>query len=102
MQRNWFRPSQHDFFFPHLCIFTAPSTLLKLTEALQFDRIVVCPLLAVAFIPRLRVQAEAIFADFVSKEQAFIRICGAGEGAGVENGATKRGVSLVIQSRRSV
>lgn len=82
MQRNWFCTPQHDLFFSHLYMFTAPSILLKLTKALQFDRIVVCPLLTVAFIPRLSVQAEAIFADFLSKKQAFIRIYGGGWGTG--------------------
>lgn len=94
MQRNWFCTPQHDLFFFHLYMFTAPSVLLKLTKALQFDRIVVCPLLTVAFIPRLSVQAEAIFADFLSKKQAFIRIYGGVGDRVVRNGATNRRVCL--------
>lgn len=50
--------------------------LLKLTETLQFDGIIVCPLLTVAFIPGLSVQTVTIFANFLPKQQAFIGIYG--------------------------
>lgn len=62
--------------FPMYLHSTSHYILLKLTKALQFDGIIVCPLLTVAFITRLSVQTEAIFADFLSKKQAFICIYG--------------------------
>lgn len=48
--------------------------LFKLTKTLQFDGIIVCPLLTVAFIPGLSIQTVTIFADFLPKQQAFIGI----------------------------
>lgn len=52
-------------YFFHQFIFTAP---LPLTEALQFDGVVVCPLLTVALITGLGVQTVAILADLLSKK----------------------------------
>jgi len=43
-------------------------------KALQFDGVIVRPLLTVAFVTRLSVQTEAIFADFLPKEHAFVCI----------------------------
>lgn len=48
--------------------------LNKLTKALELDRVIICALFAVALVTWLRIQTEAIFTDFLSKELAFIGI----------------------------
>lgn len=52
------------------------TTLNKLTKALELNRVIVCALFAVALITWLRIQTEAVFTDFLSKELAFISIWG--------------------------
>lgn len=63
-------------FCPSAYHYSDKTTLNKLTKALELNRVIVCALFAVAFIAWLRIQTEAVFTDFLSKELAFISIWG--------------------------
>lgn len=62
-------------FCPSAYHYSDKTTLNKLTKALELNRVIVRALFAVALITWLRIQTEAIFTDFLSKELAFISIC---------------------------
>lgn len=61
-------------FCPSAYYYSDKTTLNKLTKALELNRVIVCALFAVALVTWLRIQTEAIFTDFLSKELAFISI----------------------------
>lgn len=63
-------------FCPSAYHYSDKTTLNKLTKALELNRVIVCALFAVALITWLRIQTEAVFTDFLSKELAFISIWG--------------------------
>ena len=63
-------------FCPSAYHYSDKITLNKLTKALELNRVIVCALFAVALVTWLRIQTEAIFTDFLSKELAFISIWG--------------------------
>lgn len=63
-------------FCPSAYHYSDKTTLNKLTKALELNRVIVCALFAVALVTWLRIQTEAIFTDFLSKELAFISIWG--------------------------